>query len=52
MDPLDGTTGAQSDWASSEDWTKYKSLIMRLYREHPLKNVKEMMEDDHGFKAT
>lgn len=53
MDPLHGTPGAQLvRWASSEDWTIHRSLLTRLYEELPLKEVKKIMEDDHGFKAT
>ena len=53
MEPLDDSLGAQPiGWASSEDWTKHQSLLLRLYEEYPLKKVKKLMEDDHGFKAT
>ncbi|KAL8782670.1 MAG: hypothetical protein Q9195_009600 [Heterodermia aff. obscurata] len=53
MDTLDGIPGTQPvGWASSEDWTKHRALLTRLYEEFTLKKVKEIMEDDLGFKAT
>ena len=53
MELLDSTSSTQPiGWASSEDWTRHRTLIIRLYEEYRLKKVMKIMEDDHGFKAT
>lgn len=38
----------------SEDWNKYRSTIEHLYRNDQvkLKDVKEIMEREHGFTAS
>jgi hypothetical protein len=35
-----------------EDWEPYRELIAELYRDKKLKEVMEVMETEHGFKAT
>ncbi|KAK7943654.1 uncharacterized protein PG986_012767 [Apiospora aurea] len=46
--------GSRGQWASQADWDRHRPLISHLYIEEgkPLKEVIDILERDHGFKAT
>ena len=46
--------GPRGQWASQADWDRHRPLIAQLYIEQgkPLKEVVDILERDHGFKAT
>lgn len=40
-------------WATSEEeWSRHQAQISDLYSHHKLKEVKEIMEQQHNFNAT
>ena len=40
-------------WATTEeDWSRHQALISDLYSQDKLEKVKEIMEQQHNFKAT
>ncbi|KAK8044618.1 hypothetical protein PG993_004642 [Apiospora rasikravindrae] len=45
---------SRGQWASQADWDRHRPLISHLYIEEgkPLKEVMDILEKDHGFKAT
>lgn len=42
----------QIAWATSVDWGRHRTLIAQLYQENPMAKVMQIMENEHGFKAT
>lgn len=49
-----GATAAANPegWASAQGWDKYRALITELYPKLMLKEIMEVMESEHSFKAT
>lgn len=45
---------SQTNWATPDAWATHRELITRLYwdEDKPLKDVQEIMIQDHGFQAT
>ena len=39
-------------WATADSWNLHKAQIVELYKTNTLGHLKEIMEHDHGFKAT
>ena len=39
-------------WASAQDWDKYRALITELYPKLMLKEIMDVMTDEHNFRAT
>jgi hypothetical protein len=37
---------------SSKEWERHKNEIRRLYEKKPLKDVRAILERNHGFRAT
>lgn len=37
---------------TQRDWDNYRNIFTQLYQERPLKEVKELLEQRYGFKAT
>ena len=41
-----------SAWATKRDWIQHQALIGQLYKDRTLSEVMEIMERQHGFRAT
>lgn len=39
-------------WATNEDWIRIRPLFTELYREKKLREVQQVLEEQHGFYAT
>ena len=52
--PMNMTASHSTGWAAKEEWTKHEADIKQLYvhEKKPLKEVKSLMESQHGFRAT
>lgn len=48
----DVATITPEGWASAQGWHKYRALITELYPKLMLKEIMEVMELEHNFKAT
>lgn len=45
-------TTTPEGWASAQGWDKYRALITELYPKLMLKEIMEVMEFEHNFRAT
>ena len=48
----DAATTTSEGWASAQGWDKYRALITELYPKLMLKEIMEVMEIEHNFRAT
>lgn len=53
LTPITGPrNNARSNWAAPQDWEKHREVISELYGRMTLPKVMELMEREHGFKAS
>lgn len=42
----------RNGWATKAEWTRHRTLIAQLYEDKTLAEVIQIMERQHGFRAT
>ena len=42
----------QTGWATKQDWARHRVLIGQLYEKGTLREVMDLMEKQHGLRAT